>query len=126
MRYKDVNGVQIPVNVSTCKDRPSVPVGTRSQVKDIPVGSCVTCKNSTEAFYSDYAGNPTCWFVPGMIGRVVSVDVPFVRASRIGEKRADTGVVVDFLVENIPQGKDGTPWRVKVDYYNVVHILGLS
>lgn len=123
MKYREINGAEIPINTSVLahKPTPEVPVGTKSQVKDIPVGSCVTCKNSTEAFYSDYAGNPTCWFVPGMVGRVMSVDSPFVRQNSVlGLKRSDTGILVDFLVEDISQNQQDSPWRVKIDYYNVV------
>lgn len=42
------------------------------------VGDRVMCKNMVEAYYSGYAGRPTCFFTTSDVGTVVSVDNPSV------------------------------------------------
>lgn len=41
----------------------------------INIGDKVTCKRPVSAYYSKYAGNPECYFNPGMIGIVVTKDI---------------------------------------------------
>lgn len=92
---------------------------TPLKVAAVPLGTKVTCLRRVEAYYSRYAGNPECWFEPGMVGVVGAIDVPFVRgrARSNPEPRTDTFCCVDFEV-------DGKEWRCSLDYHNIEIILG--
>ena len=81
------------------------------------IGDRVTCREREEAYYSRYVGNPECWFEPGDVGTVASVDVPVVRNTR-GHL---TFCCIDFYKGGIPYGKHGdSPWRVGLYYDNIV------
>lgn len=77
------------------------------------VGDFVTCKVRVEAFYSGYAGQPECWFEPGMTGIVGAVDVPFVRGA------GAPGICVDFDGPLMSPEKNGNRWRCKLRRDNV-------
>ena len=65
----------------------------------VKVGDKVTCKVSKEAYYSNYAGAPECFFEPGEVGIVAHIDVPVVcrPKNRLGQKPAPyTFTCVDF------------------------------
>lgn len=80
--------------------------------KDVKVGIKVTCLNPEEAYYSNYAGNPICCFMPGDIGIVGAIDVPYVMTKNGKDKFF---VCVDFE-------KDGQKWRVGIDYDNLKEV----
>lgn len=71
----------------------------------IPIGTKVTCKETVEAYYSNYGITPECYFKPGMQGELISY-MPSVR-------RNVDFAVVDFKV-------DGKTWRVGLDLKNLV------
>ena len=77
------------------------------------IGDLVTCKVRREAFYSGYAGNPECWFEPGMVGVVGNVDSPFVRGTEA------LGVCVDFDGPMKFPEKNGNRWRCKLRRENL-------
>jgi hypothetical protein len=82
------------------------------------IGDRVTCREREEAYSSRYASNPECWFEPGDVGTVASVDVPVVRNTR-GHL---IFCCVDFYKEGIPHNEQhgGSPWRVGLYYDNIV------
>jgi hypothetical protein len=96
-------------------------------MKQPTIGQRVTSTAPKEAYYSNYGGNPSCFFVPGDIGVVAAVKVPAVRApfelvpytdpyngslqfkKTYPRGRNPTFNCVDFI-------KDGRMWRVH--FYN--------
>ena len=84
------------------------------------IGDVVTCKTREQAYYSNYGGPPECWFEPGDMGLVASVDVPYVCHIK---GKSMTFCCVDFA-------KDGRKWRAGIDPKNlriitrmVTHVL---
>jgi hypothetical protein len=69
------------------------------------IGDVVTCKVREEAYYSNYGITPECWFEPGDMAVVASVDVP-----KIWHR--GTFICADFE-------KDGRKWRVGLDPKNI-------
>ena len=72
-------------------------------------GDRVTCRERVEAYYSNYGGNPECWFEPGDVGVVANTDVPAVIHI---PGRPPTFCTVDF-------GKYGFTWRVSLTEDNM-------
>lgn len=84
----------------------------RLRKADVRVGDKVTCIERVDAYYSNYGGNPECWFEPGEVGVVGAVDVPCTTYAY--RKRGGTAsfVCVDFE-------KHGQTWRCALYYNNV-------
>jgi len=74
----------------------------------IKVNDRVTCKESIEAYYSNYGINPTCYFTNKDVGIVKELKVPYV-------SRSGTFTCVDFE-------KNGQTWRVALDNKNIVKL----
>jgi hypothetical protein len=86
----------------------------------IEVGMLVTCKKPVEAYGSGYPkGHPVCFFEPGDIGSVVSMDVPYVTGSN------GVFACVDFYkpgtIQNPHHWQEHgeVPWRAGLDYNNL-------
>lgn len=77
-------------------------------MKNLKVGEKVTCKQITEAYYSNYGISPKCSFTPNDIGIIGSVNVPYVN-------KQGTFTCVDFE-------KYGQKWRVSLDNKNIVNL----
>ena len=75
-------------------------------MKNIIIGTQVTCKNPIEAYYSNYGGNERCFFTSDDMGIVGEIKVPYVN-------KTGTFTCVDFE-------KDGKNWRVALDNKNIV------
>lgn len=77
--------------------------------KSIRVGATVSPKHAIKAYYSNYAGNPSCYFEPTDIGII---------ASKGGPK----DVVIDFFKDGVLIGQNETyqngqgPWRCAATY----------
>lgn len=72
------------------------------------IGDKVTSKQIVPAYYSDYAGNPTCDFGPGMVGIVKTIDIG----------RNKTGCCVDF--QAMPNMCGRTLWRCFLKFKDIV------
>jgi hypothetical protein len=81
------------------------------------IGMRVTVREPQDAYYSGYAGRPSCAFEPGMVGTIASVDNPYVRRSR---GRSESFACVDFLYPTLAQSGEGFEWRAGVDPKNLV------
>lgn len=79
-------------------------------------GRVVTCIRPEEAFYSDYAGRPTQYFRPGMIGVVGATNVPCVNRAYIERNGTSDYACVDFI------GQEGAPQRCGL-YYNNIRLV---
>ena len=75
------------------------------------IGATVTTKTRKEAYYSNYACRPACWFEPGDRGTVAAIECPKVRSSPGGEFFA----CIDFH-------KGGHSWRVALNYGDIVTV----
>lgn len=70
------------------------------------VGDTVTVKEATEAYYSQYAGNPKMVIHPGQIGVIAAVNVPSVWRENV------SFCCVDFNV-------NGMHWRIGTSKHNL-------
>ena len=76
--------------------------------KTLQIGDRVTCKVRVNAYYSNYGGNQECWFEPGEVGIIGSINVPSVTRNR-------TFTCVDFT-------KYGKTWRCALLKDNIKHV----
>lgn len=92
----------------------------------VKIGDIVTCRRTEEAYYSGRAGNAPCFFRPGDVGIVVSLDTSCV-------ERSTTSSRVEFFAQgNQEQVYLMTtndihpcyihPWSVALDNSNIVKI----
>lgn len=101
----------------------------RVPMKDVKPGMFVTITEPRSPYYSNWS---TCEFQPGMVGRVGSVDVPYITYDYRDRKRSATFCTVLFYMEHIPYNDTylkapsyGSPWVVDVDYLHM-KIRGFS
>ena len=76
------------------------------------IGDRVTCYEEQEAYYSNYGGNPTLIFSPGMVGTVGAIKVPYV-THRTDRPNDAYFLCVDFI------DSSGKEQRVGLSYRNV-------
>jgi hypothetical protein len=84
----------------------------RIRAGDPKIGDSVTTTESVSAYYSNYGGNPECFFEPGDVGIVGAVNVPSVRREGVFFH------CVDFE-------KHGRQWRVAL-FTKQLEFLGVA